>query len=305
MNGNLRHYANVGLVHHLLYPASMDRPEEHVQTLLNFVQRDDIATFDCCLPYGNEYREKLVPAIRTCGKTGITFATHLFPLRKMGFATPVPSEQAQARIIVDDMIEQAAAIGATGFIFASGQPSPAEATPAHFEAFADFVRWLCARLKPHGITALLEPFDTTIDKRFLYGSTQACVDLIRSLQPEADNLGIELDIAHLPLMNESFESAIRNVAPYLKRVHLGNCVLRDTRHPLYGDKHPPIGYPGGEIDVPEVTEALRALLDVGFLDAEHPGDLLIEMTPWPGRSVEETVQDGFQRLYDAWKGVSA
>ena len=35
-----------------------------------------------------------------------------------------PEEQAQVRMIVDDMIEQAAAIGATGFIFASGAPPP-------------------------------------------------------------------------------------------------------------------------------------------------------------------------------------
>jgi len=59
-------------------------------------------------------------------------------------------------MIVRDMVAQAAAIGATGFIFASGGPTPSQATPANHAAFAEFCRWLCAEIKPHGITAMLE-----------------------------------------------------------------------------------------------------------------------------------------------------
>jgi sugar phosphate isomerase/epimerase len=129
------------------------------------------------------------------------------------------------------------------------------------------------------------------------------VQLIEALRPEVDNLGIELDMAHLPLMGESFESAIRTCAPYLKRVHLGNCVLRDTTHPRYGDTHPPIGFPGGEIDIPEIVEILTALLDVGFLNRESRGNLVVEMTPWPGKTVAETVADNFARIEEAWRRV--
>ena len=302
MTGDIREYARLGLVHHMLYPKCMEDPDDHVRTLAKFVQRDDIETLDCCLPYGDGRRAGLIPLIRECGKT-VTFATHLFPLRKLGFTTPAPHEQAQVRMIVQDMVEQAAAIGATGFIFASGAPSPAEATQADYAAFAAFCRWLCRQLAPHGITAELEPFDTTIDKKFLYGSTRSCVELIESLRPDVANLGIELDVAHLPLMGEPFADAIRTVAPHLERVHLGNCVLRDTSHPRYGDTHPPIGFEAGEIDVPQVAEVLRCLLDVGFLDRDRRGDLVVEMTPWPGKSVEETVSDSFARLARAWAAV--
>ena len=109
--------------------------------------------------------------------------------------------------------------------------------------------------------------------------------------------------AHVPLMFETFEGAIRTVAPALKRIHLGNCVLKDTSHPRYGDTHPPIGFEGGEIDVPQVAEILRCLLDVGFLNKDDRGDLLVEMTPWPGKSVEETVADSHDRLARAWAMV--
>lgn len=303
MKTNIRSYALIGLVHHMLYPECMQDADVHTRTLEAFVQREDIETFDCCLPYGEDRRNQLIPQIRDSGKHEVTFATHLFPLRKFSFAVTLPHEQAQVRMIVQDMVGQAAAIGATGFIFASGGPAPEDATDAHYAAFADFCRWLCDELRPHGITAMLEPFDTQIDKKYLYGSTNACVDLIESLRPEVDNLGIELDMAHLPLMGETFEHAIKTVAPYLKRVHLGNCVLRDTTHPRYGDTHPPIGFPAGEIDVPELVEILTGLMDISFLNPSQRGSLVIEMTPWPGMSVEDTVADSMARLTAAWEQV--
>lgn len=304
MNALITQYARLGLVHHMLYPDCGEHPEEHVPTLKALAGRADIETLDCCLPYEPEARAELVPCLRACGKADLTFATHFFPLRKLSFCTPSRTEQAQARLVVRDMVAQAVAIGATGFIFASGGPTPSQASPAHRAAFADFCRWLCGQLRPHGITALLEPFDTTIDKRFLYGSTAECVALIEGLRPDVDNLGIELDMAHVPLMGETFETAIRTVAPYLQRVHLGNCVLRDTAHPRYGDTHPPMGFPGGEIDVPELAGILSLLRDVGFLSREQRGNLVIEMTPWPGRSVDETIADSLERLDRAWRTVA-
>jgi sugar phosphate isomerase/epimerase len=300
---DIRTFARLGLVHHMLYPDCALSPAAHAATLCALAARSDIETFDCCLPYAAEARAALIPALRACGKKDITFATHFFPLRKLSFCTTSLTEQAQARLIVREMVDQAAAIGATGFIFASGGPTPAEATPDHRKAFADFVRWLCAELKPQGLTAQLEPFDMTIDKKFLYGSTADCVALVDSLAPDVDNLGIELDVAHLPLMGESFADAIRAAGPHLKRVHLGNCVLRDKTHSRYGDTHPPIGFPGGEIDVPELAEILRRLRDAGFLNPGHRGSLVLEMTPWPGKSVEETIRDGFERLERAWRMV--
>ena len=303
MNEPITNYARLGLVHHMLYPDCADNPAEHARTLIALAARTDIETFDCCLPYDEAARAEIIPALRACGKVHITFATHFFPLRKISFCTTSTTEQAQSRMIVREMVAQAAAIGATGFIFPSGGPTPSAATPANHAAFAAFCRWLCAALKPHGITAQLEPFDMTIDKQFLYGPTRDCVALIESLQPDVDNLSIELDMAHLPLMGERFADAIHTAAPHLQRVHLGNCVLRDPTHPRYGDTHPPMGYPGGEIDVPELTEILRLLYEVGFLNVQHRGNLIIEMTPWPGKTVEETIAGGFRRLHDAWLEV--
>jgi hypothetical protein len=79
--------------------------------------------------------------------------------------------------------------------------------------------------------------------------------------------------------------------------------LKDKGNPRWGDTHPPIGFDGGEIDIPELVVILKALLDCGFLDKNNRGNLLIEMTPFPGRSVEFTIEDNFTHLKQAWRKV--
>ena len=303
MRDDIRQYARIGMVHQLLYPRMLEDPDDHARTLEAFVGRDDMETFDCCLPYGEERRKRLIPIVRECGKEDIAYASHLFPNQKLPITSSSLIEQAQARLIFKDMIEQAVAIGAAKFIFASGGPSMEEAGGAHYAAFADFCRWFCGELKLQGIAAVLEPFDFAIDKKYLYGPTTECVELIRGLKPEVDNLGISLDIAHIPLIGESFEHAIKTTASHLKRVHLGNCVLSDPSHSLYGDKHPPIGIDGGEIDLSELTEVLRLLFEVGYLQSGDRGSLVLEMAPWPGRTPEETAVDAMARLEKAWEAA--
>jgi sugar phosphate isomerase/epimerase len=302
MTPGIRDYARIGLVHHLLYPACTTDADFHERTLAEFAERDDIETFDCCLPFGDERRQRLISRIRACGKVHLGYAAHLFPFRNLSLASTSDSDQGLAKLILTDQIRQAAAIGATGFVFATGGPTPERATEANREACAKMCRWLCAQLNEHGIAALLEPFDMTVDKCFLYGPSRVCADFVAA---GTDNFGIELDLAHVPLMGETFAQAIRNTAPHLRRVHLGNCVYKDHSHPRYGDTHPPIGLPGGEIDTPQLAEILALLLEVGFLNREGRGDLVFEMTPWPGKSVDETVADTFARLDQAWQQVWA
>lgn len=51
MKKDIREYARIGLVHHMLYPECKKDPDYHVETLLEFIKRKDIETFDCYIPY--------------------------------------------------------------------------------------------------------------------------------------------------------------------------------------------------------------------------------------------------------------
>lgn len=301
MTGDIRDYAKTGLVHHMLFPDCSEDANYHLRTLQDFVKRRDIETLDCCLPL-NGCSQEAISAVRECGKT-VCFAIHFYPLRTVPLAARTPDQHRRTWQVIDDMILQAAAIGAEGFIFGPGIPSFHEAGPEDFAAFDRFCRELCAKLQPHGMDALMEPFDTDIDKKFLYGPVSDCVELATRITEDYPNFGLELDVAHLPLMHEDASAAIAKSAPFLKRIHLGNCMLKDRKHPRWGDTHPPIGFPGGEIDTPQLVPILRTLLDCGFLNRRKRGNLVLEMTPFPGRSVNETIADSWRRLEAAWKRV--
>ncbi len=299
MRDNIREYAKFGLVHHILYPKCLEDADYHADTLLDFVKRTDIETLDCCLPYGEKRRKRLIKNVKNCKKE-ITYSLHMFPQRKISLSSIDLIERGLIRLVIKDQIDMAVAIGARSFVFVSGADVPDNRQKAK-ESFKDFCRWFCCMLKPHSITALLEPFDRDIDKKFLYGPINECVELMDIMSKEVDNLGIELDIGHIPLMGEDLKYAIKTSARYIKRVHLGNCILKNKNNPLYGDKHPPIGIEEGEINIPEIALILENLLEIGYLKKEKRNPLVLEMIPFPGKTVEFTVSESIRRLEEAWK----
>jgi sugar phosphate isomerase/epimerase len=299
MKGNIREYARVGLVHHMLYQKEIFTPKEHLRTFSEMLDRDDIETVDCCLPYDEEDRKLFRAEIARCNKE-VVYAMHLIPAKKLSPSSMDPLEQPIVRLVMDDQVKAAGMIGSTGFIFVSGPDTPENREGPRL-AFMDFCRWFCGRLAGYGIWGLLEPFDRTIDKKYLYGPVDECIELIKRLRPEVNNLAIELDIAHLPLMGEKIDEAIFKAGKDIRRVHIGNCVLKDKNNKFYGDKHPPIGIEGGEIDVEQTALALSSLYSTGYLDKNNRGALLMEMQPYPGMTVEETIRYSFDKLNKAWE----
>ncbi|MFA7673513.1 MAG: TIM barrel protein [Clostridia bacterium] len=301
MKEDIRSYAKLGLVHHMLYPKCTCDADFHMDTLIEFSRRKDIETFDCCLPYGDERRERITEELLKCDKQ-IVYALHLFPSRKISLSSRDIQEQAMTRIIIKDQIDMAVKIGAKGFVFVSGADDPDHREEAR-AAFKAFCRWFCKELKPYDITALLEPFDRTIDKKYLYGPIDDCIGLMDDLSEEFDNIGIELDMAHLPLMSEEFGSAIARCGRYIKRVHLGNCVKCNVNNPWYGDKHPPMDFEEGEISKKELKIILESLLDIGYLSKEKRGALVMEMQPYPDKTPDYTIKRTMKLLDEAWNEI--
>ena len=84
---DIRKFARLGLVHHMLYPQSIEDPGYHVETLLQLIERGVIETFDCCLPFGDKQREQLIPAIKRCGKE-VVMSAHLSLMQKIAPGIP-------------------------------------------------------------------------------------------------------------------------------------------------------------------------------------------------------------------------
>ena len=56
-------YARIGISHQLLYPRCFVDPDYHAETLLHFLQRTDMETFDACIPFGDDLRQGHTPVM--------------------------------------------------------------------------------------------------------------------------------------------------------------------------------------------------------------------------------------------------
>ncbi|NQT50644.1 TIM barrel protein, partial [bacterium] len=213
--------------------------------------------------------------------------------------------RAQAIDAVRDGIDQAYELGATGCAVLSG-PDPGLAHRHQAtDLLVDSLKWLCDYAAHKGdLPIVLETFDRKpFGKNCLIGPSTEAAEVARRVRQHFPSFGLLLDLSHLPLLDESPRDAIRAVGDALVHAHMGNCVMRDASHPAYGDHHPRFGVPGGENDVLELAEYLRALLDAGFLDKARRPILSFEVKPLEGECVEALIAGSKRTLRAAWDAV--
>lgn len=119
----------------------------------------------------------------------------------------------------------------------------------------------------------LETFDREIDKKLPIGPTVEAKEVAQRVRKKWKNLGLTIDLSHIPLIGESIEEALTTAKDYLIHIYIGNCILKDRNNPRYGDKHPPFGVEGGEIDVPQVAEFLKILKEIGYFSKAKDGEM--------------------------------
>ena len=115
----------------------------------------------------------------------------------------------------------------------------------------------------------LEPVDRDIHRKGLIGPISEAVEVAKEVRIHCSNFGLTLDLSHLPQLGEKIGDAVSISKDFIVNVHIGNSVVSDPRHPLYGDEHPRIGIPGGSHSEKEVVLFLKELRKNGFFDERH------------------------------------
>jgi sugar phosphate isomerase/epimerase len=142
---------------------------------------------------------------------------------------------------------------------------------------------------PADVVLALEPTDRDIDKFFLFGPLGDTVSFVKRLQNDNVNIGLLLDMCHVPIMHETLESALEISKDVLCHIHLGNCVIQDETDMYYGDKHPSWDYPGGEYSSEDGKKFINMLKSIGYFDKEN-ATLSFEMRPFESLNPEESLK---------------
>ena len=278
-------YMHLGIVHFKAFPQVVNGDGPVIETMRKIVEDD----FWTAIEVGwikdvkkrNEARKLLdVAHMEVC------YATQPRVLgQKLNPNSFDKVERNKAITNMKSGIEEAYQLGASCVRVLSGKDPGDEKREDAKKIFTDTLRELCEYTRELGdIQLYLKIFDRDIDKKSLIGHFQDAADVAEKVYKDFKNFGILSDLSHFPL-----------------HFHIGNCVMRDRKHFLYGDLQPRFGIPEGELDTPDVRDYFKLLLELKLLNPENKPVMSVEVRPLLAEEYSEIIIANAKRVIkEAW-----
>lgn len=300
MNGPIYKYMKVGLIHFMAYPSTIKGDGPIVETVRKIVLDDYFNAIEITWINDVDIRQQ-VKKMLEISHMSIAYGGQPLLLTTGLNINDLDEEGRQKALnILKKGIDEAYVMGASGFGFLSGKYTDEKMEEA-YAALVKSTKELCAYAKSKGgIKIALEVFDYDIDKKSLIGPADLAARFSREIRKDYDNFGLIVDLSHMPLLHESIEESINPVKDYIIHAHIGNCVIKNSDMPAYGDVHPRFGFPNSENDVKDVVEYLRILESIGFLNEDNPPIVSFEVKPFGDEDPDIVIANAKRVLNEAW-----
>ncbi|MCL6593932.1 MAG: sugar phosphate isomerase/epimerase, partial [Alicyclobacillus sp.] len=288
MKASFHDYLDIGIVHFMAYPR-LNSHAEYLQSLASIAQDEFFELIEIKYPPAVDVWEQARALLESSGvQVGYSAHPHLLD-HDADLNAEDERERIRAVNIVKTAVDQAYFFGAKTLSLLSGKnPEASVRSSGRDQAIGyliESLKEICSYARSKGdLEILLEPFDDQTDFCRLIGSTSDAVEVAQEVRKWDSSFGLLIDLSHLPMLRESSAHALKTTKDYVRHVHIGNCLIRDVHHPLYGDQHPRFGFPGSEMDVPEIAVFLRGLFEIGYLQEGTRRTLSFEIKPLTGES---------------------
>ncbi len=282
MSDDLRTAMKIGIVHFMAYPATMSGSGPIRESIDELVADEFFDVLEITHIEDSSIRKDIANRIHVAGME-IAFACQPIILgNQLNLHSRDIEERKRAVNTILEALEEAVEIGSVGFAVMSGTDPGEEYRDEEYKLFIESMRKICSRaneLNPE-MNVAVESFDRVpFGKNCILGPTRESVQVIQQIRRDFPRCGLMLDLSHLPLLDETPEHAISEAASVLIHAHVGNCVMKNSENPYYGDNHPPFEYEGSENTEVDLVRYLRSLNQVGFLNPHNPPIVSIEVKP--------------------------
>jgi sugar phosphate isomerase/epimerase len=302
-----------GVVHPLIYFECRAGGGPVLETLTTIVNDSDFGAIEIAPINDPAVREKARELLASSGLQVVYLPILPIIIEDLALGSADKDKRAAAQIRLRGLIDEAIDFNAPlAMITGPRDPGP-EQREAVRERLIEDLRQLCdyaaAQSKKRLLHLTFENFDRDIEKKRLIGPTAEAVAMVEAV--DRPNLGLTIDLSHLPLINETSAQALQTAGRHLIHAHIGNCVIDYPDSPLYGDFHPRFGHPLGRNDLPEVVEYLRQLNAVGYWEQARTRlqtrpILSMELKAIPGEeSPEAILANGKRTFIRAWQDITA
>lgn len=252
--------------------------------------------------YEGEDKGLVQRVLRSTGVSSIFLPALALKREKLDLGDPDANRRREAVKRARGWIDEARLYGSDSVMLVSGPEREREAGREEAMArLADSLIELCghARGQPPGqrVDICLESFNNEGEPWLLIGPPDRCSALAREITRHCGNFGLTMDLSHILQMGLEPVSVLESLAPWCRHLHLANCVIRDREHPLFGDKHPEFGYPGGELDEEDLTGFISRLFSSGFMSGRsEPVTIGMEVITREGQDPYEKLQKARSQL---------
>ncbi|MFJ7752531.1 sugar phosphate isomerase/epimerase family protein [Peribacillus muralis] len=287
----------------MAYPETMGGDGPTVETIKKIVQDDFFSGIEITSINNPEERKEAAQILQSGGMT-VGFGAQPILLRNKGNLNSFDeAERRRAIDLVKAGIDQAYEVNAAKLGFLSGA-KPENQQDVALQLLTNSIKELCDYAKSKGDLVLsLETFDDETDKKCLIGSNKLAVEVAKEVRKVDPTFGLMLDLSHLPMQRETSSDALTAARDYINHAHIGNCYIKDPSDPAYGDQHPRFGYPGSEVDVAELAEYLRSLLEIGYIGEGIKNIVAFEVKPVGTEASDIVIAQSKRTLIDAWSLV--
>ncbi len=285
----------MGIVHSMAFPETLDGSGPVLETAKVLVDDGFFDAIEVSSVKSDSTRQALSSLLGSSGK-GVVFCGGGNLIRgKIDLNALESSARKKAVLFVERLVDEALSYGASIFVLCSG-PDPGishrrEAKSALVSSLTEICDYAGKRMM-----VSLESFDRDVDKKRLIGPTREAVDLVSEIRRHSANIGLTIDLSHLPLLNEKPRYSLDEAKDVLVHSHIGNC-MPDA------DSHPRFGVPGGCNGLNEVKEFLQALKSVGYFDKS--GSIVsFEVKPGPGEDSKTVIAESKAVLSEAMRSIA-
>lgn len=307
MNESIYKYADVGLIHFMAYPQTIKGEGPILETLAKICEDDYFTLAEITWIKDPEVRKAAKAMLQQSGMKYAFGAQPTLLTQKLNLNDPDEDGRKKAVAQIKAAIDEAAEMECSGLAFLSGRDPGAGDRDKGMELLLESVKEICDYARTRGnMPIALETFDQVeYGKNTILGPTRDAVAFAEKIRASYANFGLMLDLSHLPLLGESVSEMLEPAKDVLVHVHIGNCVMRDSNHPAYGDEHPRFGCEGGENGVDELAAFIEGLMKIGYLDGKTVRPMSFEVKPIAafGETSEVVVANAKRALNKAWATV--
>jgi len=293
---NVHSLFDIGLIHFMSYPEAVTGKGDVTTTLKKIVCDEYFKAVEVTYIEDHDELLKAKDLLKGSGMK-VAYCAQPIQLReKLDLNSADETARKACVVRMLKAVDQAAELGADSFAIMSGW-NPADADrEAAFNRLVDSTLEICAYAAQKGQkNVALEVFDYDVDKKSLIGEAQFAKRYAEKIRESYPSFGLIVDLSHIPLLHENSDDTVQILAPFITGLHIGNCVIKDKNHGLYGDTHPRFNVEGGESGEEEVATFLCALMKNRL--AGRGLTMSFEVKPYNGEDADAVVA-GCKRTLD-------